>query len=350
MTTFRLLASGFAALAMAALAPSAPAAAHSRPPSWQATETGVTNQFRGLAAVSRTTAWVAGATGVVLRTTDGGRHWRNVSPPDAAGLEFRDVEAFDARRAVVLAIGDGDASRIYATSDGGAHWTRAFTNDEPKAFYDCMTFFDSRRGLALSDPVDGKFRLLATADGGRTWKVRPSDGMPDALPGEFAFAASGTCLVSSGPYDAWIASGGGSASRVFHSSDGGRHWRVVDTPVPSGATAGIYSLAFRTRWLGIAVGGDYNKPAEAPNAAAVSFGGRTWKGLAGPGAYRSGAAWVPHTLATVIAVGPTGSDISTDAGRTWQRFDTGALDGVQCAADGGCWGSGPKGRVVRLSR
>lgn len=340
--------SGFAVLTVAALAPSAPAAAHPRLPSWQATETGVTNQFRGLAAVSRTTAWVAGATGVVLRTTDGGKHWQNVSPPDAAGLELRDVEAFDARRAVVLAIGEGDASRIYTTSDGGAHWTRAFTNDEPKAFYDCLTFFDSRRGLALSDPVDGKFRLLATGDGGRTWQVQPNDGLPAALPGEFAFAASGTCLVSSGPRDAWIATGGGSVSRVLHSSDAGRHWTAVTTPVPGGATAGIYSLAFRTPWLGIAVGGDYTKPTTAPNAAAVSFGGRTWRGLAGPGEYRSGAAWLGFT--TVVAVGPTGSDISTDAGRTWQRFDTGALDGVQCAADGASWASGPKGRVVRLSR
>ncbi|GAA1708974.1 WD40/YVTN/BNR-like repeat-containing protein [Fodinicola feengrottensis] len=348
MRPFRLLVAAVAAASV--LAPALPAAAQTdRLPSWQLTPTGTTNQFRGLAALSRTTAWVAGVKGTVLRTTDGGQHWLNVSPPDAAALEFRDVEASDSRHATALAIGDGDASRIYSTSDGGAHWTRTFTNDDPKAFYDCLTFFDTRRGLALSDPVDGKFRILSTVDGGRTWKVQSTDGMPAAQTGEFAFAASGTCLVSSGPFDAWFATGGGTASRVFHSTDGGRRWHAVDTPIPVGATAGIYSLAFRTPWQGIAVGGDYNTPASAPNAAAATIdGGRTWHGFTGPGEYRSGAAWVPFTRATVLAVGPTGSDVTRDGGRTWQRFDTGSFDSVECAPDGGCWASGSAGRAARL--
>ncbi len=177
--------------------------------SWQLTPTGVDARFRGLSAVSAQVAWAGGSGGTVLRTTDRGRTWRNVSPPGVADLLFRDIEAFDARRAVVLAIGEGEASRIYVTSDGGAHWREAFRNDDPRAFYDCTAFFDQRRGLALSDPVDGRFRILATEDGGRSWRVRPTTGMPAALPGEFAFAASGTCLVTSGPRDAWFATGGG---------------------------------------------------------------------------------------------------------------------------------------------
>lgn len=69
-------------------------------------QTGTEVRFRGLAAVSRSTAWAAGSKGTVLRTADGGSNWRNVSPPGAGELEFRDIEAFDARRAVVLAIGE----------------------------------------------------------------------------------------------------------------------------------------------------------------------------------------------------------------------------------------------------
>ena len=113
----------------------------------------------------------------MLRTTDGGATWQNVSPPDSEGLLFRDVEAQSAYRASVLSIGEGDASRIYTTFDGGRNWKLAFVNDEPAAFYDCMDFFaGGRRGLAMSDPVGGKFRIAATDDWGLSWHVLPDDG------------------------------------------------------------------------------------------------------------------------------------------------------------------------------
>ena len=59
--------------------------------------------------MSATTAWVSGYTatdGVVMRTTDRGATWQDVSPPGAAGLQFRDIEAFDANRAVAMSIGN----------------------------------------------------------------------------------------------------------------------------------------------------------------------------------------------------------------------------------------------------
>jgi photosystem II stability/assembly factor-like uncharacterized protein len=356
----------------------APAQAAGRAPSWQLADSGSTARLRGLDVVSARVAWASGSAGTVLRTVDGGRTWRQVGPPDTADLQFRDIEAFGADRAVALSIGEGEASRVYATSDGGRTWTETFRNDEPRAFYDCMAFFDHRRGLALSDPVDGRFRIASTVDGGRSWRVLPSDRMPDALAGEFAFAASGTCLVTAGPAPrpggarpqrggdahalsrpvgpagggpwAWFATGGGTTARVFASSDYGRSWKVTDSPVPGGASAGIYSLAFRDPWHGIAVGGDFAAPTAAPDAAATTRdGGRTWQvARTVPGEYRSGAAWVPWRWNTALAVGPTGSDVSRDGGRTWTRFDTGSFDAVDCAPDGTCWASGEQGRLARF--
>jgi photosystem II stability/assembly factor-like uncharacterized protein len=316
-------------------------------PTWKLSDTGVTARFRGLAPVSDKVAWVAGSAGTILRTVDGGRSWASVGPAGTAELQFRDIEAFDARHAVALTIGEGTDSRLYTTADGGRSWAESFRNDDPAAFYDCVTFLDRKHGLALSDPVGGKFRILATSDGGRSWQVRPTTGMPDALPGEFAFAASGTCLVSAGGR-AYFATGGGSAARVFTSADGGRHWSVTATPVPSGPSAGIYSLAVRDRSHALAVGGDYVTPASAPSGAAY-LRGHTWTvARTVPGEYRSGAAWLPHGPAA-LTVGPTGSDLSLDAGHTWRRFDTGSFDAVLCAADGSCWASGEQGRVAKLS-
>ncbi|WP_437112743.1 WD40/YVTN/BNR-like repeat-containing protein [Streptomyces syringium] len=327
-----------------------------RQPVWETKSSGSDARFRGLAAVSRSTAWVAGTKGTVLLTRDGGRRWRDVSPPGAGALEFRDVEAFDGRRAVVLAIGEGEASRVFRTEDGGATWTESFRNTDPKAFYDCLTFFDTRRGIALGDPVDGKFRILATDDGGRRWRVLPSAGMPAALPGEAAFAASGQCVVGTDARagsHAWFATGGGATSRVFHSADRGRTWTVTDTPLPAGDPArGVFGLAFRDRVHGLAVGGDYRAGQPSARAAAVSGdGGTTWTPSGRPpAAYRSGVAWLPHSRSAALAVGPTGSEFTTDAGRTWRAFDPGSYDTVDCAPDRGCWAAGEKGRIARLAR
>ncbi len=345
------------------LALAAPASAHPRPPHWTPAPTGSTQQFRGLDAVSKRVAWVGGSAGQVLRTTDGGASWQDISPPGSAGLLFRDVEAQGADRASVLAIGSGDASRIYTTSDGGRQWTPAFVNDDPNAFYDCMAFYagngpdiaprDSltargRRGLALSDPVGGKFRIAATDDGGLSWHVLPNAGMPPAADGEFAFAASGTCLVTSGR-DAWFATGGG-AARVFHSRDGGLTWSATAAPIPAAEAGGVFSLAFRNPREGAMVGGDFTAPTTGTRASGFTRdGGATWQPGGDLSGYRSGVDWVTFSRATLIAVGPTGSDVSEDGGRTWRAFDTAAYDAVDCVPFT-CWASGPNGAVAVLGR
>ncbi|MER5729099.1 oxidoreductase [Streptomyces sp. NPDC002138] len=318
---------------------------------WALKGTGTDARFRGLAAVSRSTAWLSGSQGKVLRTVDGGRTWGDVSPPGAAGLELRDIEAFDARRAVALSIGEGEDSRVWRTEDGGAHWTEAFRNPDPRAFYDCLTFFDPAHGLAVSDPVDGKFRILSTADGGRSWRVLPNAGMPDALPGEAGFAASGQCLVSAGASDVWLATGGGASARVLHSADRGVTWSAADSTLPAGDPAkGVFGLAFRDRGHGLAVGGDYRTGEASPKAGAVSAdAGRSWRPAgAPPPAYRSGVAWIPYTGAAALAVGPTGTDVTLDAGRTWRPLGTGSFDTVDCTPDLSCWAAGEKGRAARL--
>jgi photosystem II stability/assembly factor-like uncharacterized protein len=203
----------------------------------------------------------------------------------------------------------------------------------------------------VSDPVDGRFRILSTADGGRSWQVLPGEGMPEALPGEAGFAASGQCLVSAGPRDVWLATGGGAGARIMHSADRGLTWRATDATIPAGDPArGVFALAFRDRTTGLAVGGDYRTGQASPQAAAVSTdAGRTWRqATTPPPAYRSGAAWYPYGRNAALAVGPTGTDVTLDGGRTWRTADPGSFDTVDCTPDGGCWAAGEKGRVARL--
>ncbi len=370
---------------------------------WSNRPTGTTTRFRGLAAVSHRVAWVSGTEGTILRTVDGGLTWLNVSPHtvdgfDTTTLQFRDIEAWDSEHAVVLSIGENTDSRIYRTDDGGATWHTTFVNAEPTAFYDCIGFWDRAHGLALSDPVGGKFRLQRTSDGGRTWSLVDPAGMPAALAGEFAFAASGTCLVTAGERRAWIATGGSTSARVLRSNDRGATWTAAVTPIRAGATAGIYSLAVRGSKKIVAVGGAFDAPTDGSAAAAVSSdGGATWAlSTTSVSGYRSGVSWITGSghgrghgrngsdgegfgrmpaLASgnhdndsdvsdghgsegrgnegrghaLIAVGPSGSDLSADGGRTWTPLDTGSLDSVACVR-GACWGSGDLGRVAVLTR
>jgi photosystem II stability/assembly factor-like uncharacterized protein len=336
-----------ATLAVAATSTLPPAAAGDGS-FWVDVSTGTTEQYRALDPINRKVAWVAGEDGGILRTRDGGRTWKDVAPPRFAAFTFRDIEARGPARASVLAIGEGTDSRIFTTRNGGRSWTRAFLNRTPEAFYNCMDFWPGgRHGIAVSDPVDGKFRILRTADAGMSWSVVPSRGMPRAVAGEYNFAASGTCLVTVGKRRAYMASGG-AASRVFRSSDRGRTWKVTDAPIPAAEAGGVFSLAFRSVRRGVMVGGDFTAPKARPVTGITRSAARHWTRTGRTSGYRSGVAFHAGRPRFVIAVGPSGTDVSRNGGRTWTLVDGTAFDGVQCAGDGACWASGPEGAVGRL--
>ncbi len=318
---------------------------------WVVQETGTKSRLRGLGAVGRDVAWASGMNGTWLRTIDGGHSWKMGIVPGAEKLDFRDLHAVDGQTAYLLSAGAGELSRIYKTTDGGLRWTCQLTNPDSKGFLDALAFWDPDHGLAFGDPVDGKFVLFATENGGKSWMRMPSDGMPPALEGEGAFAASGTCLVVGKEGRAWFATGGAKVARVFRSVDHGRTWSVHETPIRAGVpSAGIFSLAFRDAENGVIVGGDYKKPDDPAGVCAItSDGGKTWhepKGR-GPSGYRSAAAYLPGMAGkSLIAVGPTGSEISKDAGETWERLGKLGFDSVVIGE--GAWASGEGGRVARL--
>jgi photosystem II stability/assembly factor-like uncharacterized protein len=314
-------------------------------------------RFRGVSAVSATVAWASGTRGTIVRTADGGKTWQTLAIPGTEALDFRDVDAIDARTAYALSIGPGEASRIYKTIDAGETWTLQHTNQDPKAFFDAMTFADPTHGVVMSDSVDGQFVIMLTSDGGKTWTRAPREGLPPALPNEGAFAASGTNVAVIGRDRIWIGTGAAKTARVLRSMDGGRTWNVSDTPIPGGESAGIFSIAFRDAQHGVIVGGDYKKEREAiDNVAITSDGGATWTLVRehGLGGFRSAVAYVPSAngraaTPSVFAVGPSGADISDDDGRTWRPFEVDGLHtfGFAPRAPIG-WGAGERGRIVRI--
>jgi photosystem II stability/assembly factor-like uncharacterized protein len=320
-------------------------------PHWIIQTSGVVARLRGVSAVSDRVAWASGSGSTVLRTADGGATWQKLTVTTDA-VDFRDVDAIDARTAYVLSIGNGPASRIYKTDDAGATWTLQFKNDDPKAFYDAMSFWDAAHGIVIGDSVAGQFCIMTTEDGGRNWQRVPASALPPALPNEGAFAASGTNIAVLGKSDAWIGVGAATKARVLRTHDRGRTWKVAETPLVAGASAGIFSVAFRDAKHGVVVGGDYTKEKDAVNNLAVTNdGGITWtlsKGLSG---FRSVVAYVPgRKTPALLAVGPSGADYSVDDGRTWIQLAGPGFDTLSFVRNHAvAWAAGAKGSLGRLS-
>ena len=322
-------------------------------PWWSVQTTGLDSNLRGVSVKSdrgsqgrrHFVVWASGSNGVILRSIDDGDTWKQLSVPDAATLDFRDIEAFGADVAYVLSSGDGDQSRIYKTTDGGINWNLQYSDTRPGFFLDSLACSSSTRCVALSDPVDGKFLVLGTSDG-EHWNELPRDRMPAALPKEGAFAASGTAIALC---DGGIYFGtGGPAARIFHSADFGKSWTAVQTPIASGnASSGIFSVACTGPGTLLAVGGDYKLPDRADRVAIYSTdAGKTWQlSVQQPGGYRSAVGFFSH--GDFAAVGPNGTDVSDDQGIHWRHTDRMNLNALSFAGTEG-WAVGPKGTIARF--
>ena len=245
--------------------------------------------------------------------------WQSVGPADTADLEFRDIEAFDAYHAVALAIGPGEAVAVYRTANGGATWTETFRNDRPSA-PSTTAWRSSTTATAWRCPTRSTASSaccpLRTVDGpGR------STPPPACPPRWTASSPSRPAAPAWSPptgrgRDAWFATGGGATARVFHTGNRGRSWTGTDTPVPSGPSAGIYSLAFRDPRHGIARRRRLRHPDERAERRGDQPRRRPHAGRS-PGPSRESTVRArpgsPGRSPT-LAVGPTGSDISV---RRW---------------------------------
>jgi photosystem II stability/assembly factor-like uncharacterized protein len=319
--------------------------------SWSIQTSGLNTNLRGI-SIARPWAssptpiiWACGSEGAVLRSNDRGKTWTRLHIPNADSLDFRSIQAFGSAIAYVLSIGPGPASRIYKTANAGSHWTLEYAARQT-IFLDDLVCASNINCYAISDPVAGKFLLLHTRDG-ITWQELPRAQMPPALSGEGIFAASGTSLALSDG-SIYFATGGAVPARVFCSSDRGRTWTVSATPISSAnASSGIFSIAARGHSV-VIIGGDYKNLTGADHSAAYSLdAGATWSlTKSGPGGFRSAVAFLDSS--TLIAVGPSGEEISRDRGMHWTPTGSLSLNAVAALDSHQVWAVGPKGTIARL--
>jgi len=323
---------------------------------WELVSTDTVASLRGLSPVDRTTAWTCGSQATLLRTIDGGRNWTRVAIEGLdAKTELRSIHAWSAEEAVVATA--GSPCRIYRTRDAGRTWRNVYENTRPEAFIDALRFWDQSCGFAFGDPIDGKLMALMSDDRGQSWRMPGVEEYP-LRELEAGFAASNSGLLLFGERNVWIGLGGASGpAQVLNSSDRGSTWkRDSVSPIPSGKTSGVFSLARSHEGVVVAVGGDYTQvDRREGNIARWDPAKAAWEEVegAGPSGYRSSVIFLSKPIGyggastkqmRWICVGPNGCDGSEDA-RDWFVLSRESFHALAVAGDGSIWACGGQGRV-----
>lgn len=322
---------------------------------------------------------------VVLRTSDGGAAWQDVTPQGVelspnVGATFRSATTGWVAEPIVEGTGKGPWEfYVYRTTDGGQTWEKAVVTVDYPLVQAELDFLDARRGWIMAIPQRGMSsspgRLFTTEDGGRTWTlVASTQGEHPGLP-------LGGDLRFTGPETGWLV-GSYEATGIRHlftTMNGGRTWQelvftppgdfatsdFLGTPVFSGPKGqdGILAATYRsagnlTRSLGIHITHDGGetwrpRPLREDLAPLVFVNARRGWAQGRDGFYRTddgGLTWtalrpdrtlqgllVDHTLASLDFVTEqvgwaTLSSApwknvkqellkTTDGGQTWERID-----------------------------
>jgi len=233
------------------------------------------------------------ATGHIIRTTDGGVHWKNVTPTYPATTRQQKVVAdfltvSSAWVALTQTAADGTSSVVvFRTTDGGQTWQET-TIRQISPIYQ-ITFVDAQHGWMLSKQVDmasaEAVDILRTTDGGKTWTVVSSAfaaSTDTPSPGHLPFGGDKAGLGFLDTMTGWIAGSSPLTGYVFLyvTHDGGATWNRQLLPfAPDQASAHIATRppAFFTTTDGILPVSFITEKAASLDVYVTHDGGASWQ-------------------------------------------------------------------------
>ncbi len=230
---------------------------------WSPATSGVTVDLFGVSAPTSKLAWVVGAKGMILHSSDAGVTWKKQTSGTDADL--RAVSFIDDQNGWVV----GTQGVMLRTTDGGVTWKKS-TVPVSETLYK-IVFLDKNRGYAVGDG----FALLRTRTGGDSWQSTSGSTNID-LHGMYFFddksglvagssgaivltrdgaqtvtsAVTGTTSVFwdvhfSDAQNGWAAGEGG---LLFKSINAGEGWSNQKSPTTS-TIYGIHFLGKERGWL-----------------------------------------------------------------------------------------------------
>ncbi len=218
--------------------------------------------LREVSMVDGATGWAVGqlpgsVDNLILRTTDGGSNWKNVTPPqilyDYGGTETEVAYCFrDADYAWVLyraggAIDVVNGIKLWYTRDGGTKWESA---NIPINGYTIQYFSGAKIGFvdrqtgwifARIGQAEGReyIGIYTTHDGGASWSAKVTSDSEN-----LASRSRKNGAVFRDTLEGWI-SGEGTVDEpgavLWHTSDGGNSWyqQMLPSPTGEGIPAGL---------------------------------------------------------------------------------------------------------------
>jgi photosystem II stability/assembly factor-like uncharacterized protein len=214
--------------------------------------------------LNATTAWLAmpgtnPTNGTLYHTTDGGASWSSIAVPFGGGsLKFPD--ASHGWEQVELEGGMSHQSvAVFTTRDGGTTWSQVFT-DDPNASgsSDTLPLLGDKNGITAVDashawvtgaePVNDFVYIYITQDGGHSWTHQDV-----AIPGAYAGGQENTDPpIFIGSMDGVLPVGVFASTNVtimYVSHDGGATW-TASTPVSFSRPYSVVSASLFFVWDG----------------------------------------------------------------------------------------------------
>jgi hypothetical protein len=310
-------------------------------------DSGQKTSLRGLSVVDDNILWVSGSNGTVARSTDGGKSFEWLTVKDYEQRDFRDIEAFDANTALIMAV--AEPAIILKTKDGGKTWKKVFEDTTKGMFLDAMDFDENGTGAVIGDPINGNLFEAFTPDNGDHWaKLQNFDPAFKLEEGEAFFASSGSNLKFTGDknYPLLYVSGG-TASRIFY-----REKFYTLNILQGKESTGANSVVINSRHKNaVIVGGDFMMDTlSSQNCVLMQLKKEPVFSLpqTPPHGYRSCVEYI--TEDKLITCGTSGIDISNDGGKNWEIVSTLGFHVCQKAKKGSkIFLAGGDGKIAVLS-
>lgn len=179
---------------------------------WRTQSTPAGADYRSISMADENTGWVVGQNAAVIKTTNGGENWTEVTNVPSPTQTLTRVHFVNANTGWIFGYSGG--SNLFKTTNGGTSWiTQSYGSTDNGARWASM--LDASTGYYITYNVSGS-RIFKTTSGGDNWAENfyPNPGNLWSI--KMINANTGYIC--------------GDAGRLFRTTDGGNNWETVTPP------------------------------------------------------------------------------------------------------------------------